>query len=88
MMVHFYNDRGDGYHAYQEKDGTGFVTIHYYPTSHEHWKPVGFFDKKPTSAWLVDDWLKDENGKFWNRTWYGVMDDFGDLVEIEIEELP
>ena len=86
MTVSFHYD--DCACAFQDKNGSGFLFMHYFPANHVHWKPTGLFDEKPTSAWRVEDWLKDENGKHWSRIWYGVMDDFGDLVEIEIEELP
>ena len=85
--VSFYDTTPEGFCAFNDAEGSGFCTMNYI-RAHEvdHWAHP-FLDQAPANAWHVDDYLVDARGKLWSRHWYGVMDDFGDLVEIEIEEL-
>lgn len=86
-QVSFYDTTPEGFCAFNNAPGSGFCTMNYI-RAHEtdHWQGP-FFDMAPTNAWYVDDYLQDASGKLWSRSWYGVMDDFGDLVEIEVREV-
>ncbi|MEP6770259.1 MAG: hypothetical protein ABI893_00570 [Polaromonas sp.] len=87
----FFDDDHNGHCAFPsdgERGGPGFVVMNHRQANHTHFAPVGFFDPKPTSAWFVEGSLLGPDGKWWFRDWWGVMDDFGDLIEIEIDMPP
>jgi len=84
--VQFFDDQQHGQCAYGEFSGTGFVVMNAVyanaPNGPARINPEIFM------VWHVQDALKDQHGNWWFRGWHGVMDDFGNLVEIEVEEFP
>lgn len=82
-IFHFYDD---DHSAFSDKPGSGFCTMQYHRTKARGYESADQALNclcEPMGAWTVDDWLVDSLGKHWHRYWLGVMDDFGDLVEVD-----
>lgn len=85
--VEFFDDGGSS--AYGDFKGTGFVVMNAeYANAQDGQRAPLRLTPPAFTIWHVQDALKDQRGNWWFRNWHGVMDDFGDLVEIEVEEFP
>lgn len=83
FYVQFYeHDLDGGYSAYRHAETNGFVLMNFVRPS-DRQRALTFY----VPHWFVEDCLQDGQGKHWYRDWYGVMDDFGNLVEIDSDAL-
>lgn len=81
--IRFYDEEQS---AFSERLGSGFVQMNYRRNAGRGRRSADDMLNclcEPAGAWSVDDWLVDSQGKYWSRLWLGVMNDFGDLVEVE-----
>lgn len=81
--IRFYDDE---HSALSDRPGTGFCQMHYRRTVSRGRSSADEMLNclcEPAGAWSVDDWLVDSQGKYWSRLWLGIVDDFGDLIEID-----
>jgi hypothetical protein len=81
MAVQFYDE--DGFCAFRDDPSDGFVAMNFIrPAEAAEWEHMGV-PRLAGNAWQVDDSMVDARGRIWLRTWLGVPDDFGELVEVQ-----